>query len=503
MSSGTSESLKDIAPREYYHFYQKTENGHKTRDLKYAEHWGEFKHFILFPEHLPNLYNSTIESFTETVDDSAELGYIARTYAKLYPKVIEHPRLLKIVAVIPTCLVLLFSAYLLLTSWEQLTGGGMGVEKAEVLGIIFAPVFSYGSILFFIGRILQEYYKQLRKWQGTARPEWQTKNRDGVFTPWFKSHQKFLNKRGIDPEIGKAIRYVISIYSITPAKYYWQEDEDSEEGAFMLPFSVEDKTGQTEVYEQVEAFKQHLNSIEVLEHLEDALACLTDEEMKAYREFQNSAPSPKKNSTVLWPSKTNYIQKLTEDLHRRTKIISNDLIVDRWKHLLDRPQFASRTMTDNEGNTLTLQEFMSQLETGTTNCFALRGNSGQGKTTFSLQMALHFLSTEESSIEPLIVKARHIDRIEANGSLPLIDKEFNPYYRRWKRATERKVLIVDGVDENIRLHSKLIDRLHLTAKFYQTKLLFTGRLNTIPTEHFLSYKLSNFSDEYLDRMIWD
>ena len=506
MSSETGESLKDIAPREYYHFYQKAENGHKTRDLKYAEHWGEFKHFILFPEHLPNLYNSTIESFTETVDDSAELGYIARTYAKLYPKVKKNQWYLKILKILGSflaCLALIVSAYLLLISWEQLTGGKGGVdEKAGVLGIIFAPVTSFGGIFYLTGRYMQEYDKQLRKWQRTARPEWQTKNRDGVFTPWFKSHQKFLNGRGIDPEIGKAIRYVISIYSITPAKYYWQEDEDSEEGAFMLPFSVEDKTGQTEVYEQVEAFKQHLNSTEVLEHLEDALACLTDEEMKVYLEFQNSGLSPKKKSVVL-PSKTNYIQKLTEDLHRRTKIITNDLIVDRWKHLLDRPQFASRTMTDNEGNTLTLQEFMSQLETGTTNCFALRGNSGQGKTTFSLQMALHFLSTEESSIEPLIVKARHIDRIEANGSLPLIDKELNPYYRRWKRATERKVLIVDGVDENIRLHSKLIDRLHLTAKFYQTKLLFTGRLNTIPTEHFLSYKLSNFSDEYLDRMIWD
>ena len=76
-SGGVDESAIDLEPP-YYVQYQKLEHGHKTSDHKYAEDWGEYKRFILFPSHLPDLYIPTQDSFNETVSESAEINFASR-----------------------------------------------------------------------------------------------------------------------------------------------------------------------------------------------------------------------------------------------------------------------------------------------------------------------------------------------------------------------------------------------------------------------------------------
>ena len=79
MSSGSVGESAIHLDQPYYGLYQKLEHGHKTSDPKYAEDWGEYKRFILFPSHLPDLYIPTQDSFNETVSDSAEMNALART----------------------------------------------------------------------------------------------------------------------------------------------------------------------------------------------------------------------------------------------------------------------------------------------------------------------------------------------------------------------------------------------------------------------------------------
>ena len=70
-------------------------------------------------------------------------------------------------------------------------------------------------------------------------------------------------------------------------------------------------------------------------------------------------------------------------------------------------------------------------------------------------------------------------------------------------AEKKKLLIVDGVDENYELNAFLLERLHKSAEKYNARVLITGRKNTEPSMNFDVYELSNFEEDYLHRMIWE
>jgi len=495
-SGGVDESAIDFEPP-YYVQYQKLEHGHKTSDPKYAEDWGEYKRFILFPSHLPDLYIPTQDSFNETVSESAEMNFASRFLRFIPPSryFLSVPLLL---------LFLISSIILVIVKFQALEidrHSGIA-EITDAVGDSISPLTTFVFALFTTFGLFRPYNQKLRSWKNTDRPEWQTKNRDGVFTHWHSLHNDFLSKRGVSKGMQKAIRYTIAIYSLRPHEFHW-ESNSSTRGKYMLPFAVEDKTGQVDSYDKIDEYEKILNSQEYAEYLEDALALLSDEDLETYRQF-NLTSSPKESAqTGINPSHKKYRGELIKKLHKRTSIISNDSIIQKWKDLLDNPRFESRTLKNGGEGELSVEEFMDFLKDGQGRCFTIIGNSGQGKTTLSLQMAIHFLNSVTSPILPLFIKARQIDGINPNGSLSLIDELLGPYYEDWKLKIGGKVLIVDGIDENINIHSQLVDRLSKTASFYQTNLLVTGRLNTRSGADFLSYELSNFSDDYLDTMIYN
>ena len=256
---------------------------------------------------------------------------------------------------------------------------------------------------------------------------------------------------------------------------------------------------------------------ELEQYLEDALSLLTEQERQEYDLFCD-AVNPRtlneertigKKTTDL-PSAKNYRTGLIEELHARTKRVSDNAVQERWQALLDEPKFQERTLTKTvDSQETTVAELMAELAGQPIDkyaCIAIKGNSGLGKTTLVTQMAIALLEPNELNILPLIKKARQITDISENGDIGLgadLEKSNDPYLETWLDSSHRKLLIVDGVDENLALNTQLLDRLHKSAQKYKSHVLLTGRNNTLPSGFFETLLLSKFTEDYLDRMIWE
>ena len=89
-----------------------------------------------------------------------------------------------------------------------------------------------------------------------------------------------------------------------------------------------------------------------------------------------------------------YLAELTEQLHKRTKRISSNDVIEKWIDLLDQPDFDARTISTEDKNTeITIQDLID-LISPTSNkgsqLIAIKGNSGLGKTTLMTQLCIHF-----------------------------------------------------------------------------------------------------------------
>ena len=192
------------------------------------------------------------------------------------------------------------------------------------------------------------------------------------------------------------------------------------------------------------------------------------------------------------------------------KTFSDNAVQERWQALLDEPKFQERTLTKTvDSQETTVAELMAELAGQPIDkyaCIAIKGNSGLGKTTLVTQMAIALLEPNELNMLPLIKKARQITDISENGDIGLgadLEKSNDPYLETWLDSSHRKLLIVDGVDENLALKTHLLDRLHKSAQKYKSHVLLTGRNNTLPSGFFETLLLSKFTEDYLDRMIWE
>ena len=77
-TSNTSVLQETMLTEPYYEKWQKLQDSHTTRDPRFAEDWGVHRKFLLFPQHLPDLYLPTKQSFNQTLRESTDTGLAAR-----------------------------------------------------------------------------------------------------------------------------------------------------------------------------------------------------------------------------------------------------------------------------------------------------------------------------------------------------------------------------------------------------------------------------------------
>ena len=58
-TSNASVLQETMLTEPYYEKWQKLQDSHTTRDPRFAEDWGVHRKFLLFPQHLPDLYLPT------------------------------------------------------------------------------------------------------------------------------------------------------------------------------------------------------------------------------------------------------------------------------------------------------------------------------------------------------------------------------------------------------------------------------------------------------------
>ena len=148
-------------------------------------------------------------------------------------------------------------------------------------------------------------------------------------------------------------------------------------------------------------------------------------------------------------------------MHKRTKRISSNDVIEKWIDLLDQPDFDARTISTEDGNIeMTIQELIDSISATSdkgSQLIAIKGNSGLGKTTLTTQLYIHFLKSEQTTTQPLFIRARDIDNIDIDGSIGLKTlSKSKPVISEWLDSSEHKLLIVDGIDENTKLNQKLL-----------------------------------------------
>ena len=89
------------------------------------------------------------------------------------------------------------------------------------------------------------------------------------------------------------------------------------------------------------------------------------------------------------------------------------------------------------------------------------------KTTTILKVAIEILEHQHDECLPLVIKARNLT-IEPSdsGDLYLSEVSEPGYLRRWEQS-EKRLLIVDGVDENTKFKTKLCQMLYKLQIFIQ------------------------------------
>ena len=113
-----------------------------------------------------------------------------------------------------------------------------------------------------------------------------------------------------------------------------------------------------------------------------------------------------------------------------------------------------------------------------------------------------FFEVRANNDYTFVYSPRDIDNIDIDGSIGLKTlSKSKPYISEWLDSSEHKLLIVDGIDENMNMNQKLLDNLHKTANLHKSHVICTGRMNIEPSDYFTTYQLSNFTEDYLYQMI--
>ena len=157
------------------------------------------------------------------------------------------------------------------------------------------------------------------------------------------------------------------------------------------------------------------------------------------------------------PPINNKPEPIVEQLHARTKRVSNKVFKNAGKRL-DEPKFQQRILEMKDlvkSRSLPHVKQITDEPSDTCRCIAIRGNSGLGKTTLVTQMAINLLEDSDQRVLPFLKKARQItDKPSGDIGLQSDAEENNdPYLQNWLDSTQQKLLIVDGVDENYELNA--------------------------------------------------
>ena len=113
--------------------------------------------------------------------------------------------------------------------------------------------------------------------------------------------------------------------------------------------------------------------------LNDAINKLEPNERETYYIFNGVASS--EIPRVLPPTiNQSYLTELTEQLHKRTKRISSNDVIEKWIDLLDQPDLDARTISTEDKNTeITIQELIDLISPTSdkgSQLIAIKGNSG-------------------------------------------------------------------------------------------------------------------------------
>ena len=477
----------------YYTKFQSLQYGHKTSDPQYSDDWGELKRFILFPNHLLDLHIPTTDSMGEVVD-SLELDPIARLFAT------QKERNVKLYVSIAIGFTLFLAVLVNFFLIKVLISDGTG------LGQTFTSLTGIGATSGLVIRVLasrNNYMNQIRKWKHHTPPQWKEKNKQRIIE-WYTAYLDYLYQRNIKKNLREVMMYVVARYSKRNKNMYWNNGGIDQ---FTTPIETLELVGDSTHFDaEARMYEEFIQTCEP--YLRDAIDNLEPREREIYYLFNGILPSeiPEQKITTLSTIEQSYLDELTEQLHKRTRRISSDEVIDKWIDLLDQPDFESRTIsTDDNSNQITIQELINSINESSNeipNLIAIKGNSGLGKTTLTTQLCIHFLKSEQINISPLFIRARDIDNIKIDGSIGMKTlSKTKPYISEWLDSTEQKLLIVDGIDENMNMNQKLLDNLHKTANLHKSHVICTGRMNIEPSDYFTTYHLSDFTEDYLHQMI--
>ena len=458
----------------------------------FAEDWGKVRKYVLFPDHLPDLHTPTKESYNEAIK-LIELQPVSRLYAKI-PVQDFNKRIIRYLA-LAVCVLIILNIL-----WWRISDN-VPEELQRV-----SPFFSLIASAALVQRVWggwTQYEEGYNKWCVGTEPTWKSLNKKRIID-WYQKHIKFLEARGVERQIIDGQLHIIREYCRELKALPWKVGESDTFTTTVNRFDFEaGATLQDVETTDTDEYLQYMDKF-----LRDEVLKLSSVEKEAYFRFSGLAaeeylsPIPDGVSYI----EHEYLERLESQLHERTNRITSEEVIERWIDLLNRPNFDARKLTKvvDRTNERTINQLIEEIGSPAEKprMWAIKGNSGLGKTTLMLQLCIHFLKSRDEEIEPFFHKARDIAEIDQFGDIGInLSQEIDPYRERWLASRGRKLLIVDGIDENTKLMNKLLDRLDKSSNFYHADILLTGRMNISPSYSFQTYELANFDSDYLHQMI--
>ena len=124
--------------------------------------------------------------------------------------------------------------YILILFQQGLTPSDLQNMDGERIWAVASKTGASGASIFagmgFIFATWVSYNTKWREWIYTDSPEWQVKNKEGVFRKWQWEYGDFLKQRGINPKFRQAMKHLIHEYSVSPKPYYWEKTTIQNQG---------------------------------------------------------------------------------------------------------------------------------------------------------------------------------------------------------------------------------------------------------------------------------
>lgn len=468
---------------------------------KNAEHLGENGKFIIFPEILPNLYLPTRANYLTSLEGKGAFTQ------KIIATLVVSRRLQALVSTIfGLMLILLYDdLFHLLSSIKEATIENATIAVVGVVGFIAMSKQLIPRIPL-LGWVLayQASWKEWSKSQSTDAG-WRVKNRDEVFVPWMNAYRAYLISREMDLELHEAMSQLWHIFSQTQVKV------ELPNGKHIVTTLIADGIKGEPKMELAKTVSTHVSEAEkwLKEHsflVADALTCLTDDERTSYKTFHQMGgreDGGTKDETVTSESSVDkYGRFLEKELLKRTNFITSAEVKESWRELLLNMDLSKRNLTSkNDGRQPVTKVLSNMLNSPKNVSRCIYAPSGRGKTTTILKAAIELLENQNGEFLPLVIKARNL-AIEPSDSGELYLSELTEpgYLRRWERS-EKRLMIVDGVDENTKFKTKLCQMLYKSADYYDADVLITTRPNSLP-EQIEHHELLNFDNDYQLQLIY-